>query len=459
MLEPTSAGPEGGASPVDSFDWEGLLGYIKERRVVPIVGPDVLLVKSEGRDMLLDQYLARRLAESLGLSVEKLPETPTVAWVAFEYLQGERRPQRIYNQLSSILAKSELAIPEALLQLAQITDFSLFVGTTFDSFLVQALAIARGQEPTSLAYSPNRGLEDLPPAGERRRFLPTVYQLFGKASSIPDYAVTEEDTLEFLHALQSVKQPANLFDVLRDSYLLLLGCRLPDWLARFFVRAMSRDRLLTTVYTREFVVDDTIRRDQNLVLFLKHYSTEVYTSGGVIDFVHELHRRWRKTQPAQAGAGRAATAESAAGIPEGFIFLSYAREDEDAVKELKGALDESGLDVWLDVRDIPPAADWDARIHEGIRRCSIFIPCLSRRAQSDQASYFRREWKAALERSKDFFGSSRRFIWPVAFDDLPLDATEIPVEFGKLQWARFSDPSSRKRLVDELRLEIRSIRR
>ena len=44
----------------------------------------------------------------------------------------------------------------------------------------------------------------------------SVFHLFGRYSNSPEYAVTEEDTLEFMHLLQSdVKRPQNLF---RDLY-------------------------------------------------------------------------------------------------------------------------------------------------------------------------------------------------------------------------------------------------
>ena len=38
--------------------WEELLGYIEDRRVITIVGSDLLEVEVDGSNILLDRYLA-----------------------------------------------------------------------------------------------------------------------------------------------------------------------------------------------------------------------------------------------------------------------------------------------------------------------------------------------------------------------------------------------------------------
>ena len=53
--------------------WDPLLESLEKRSVIPIVGPDLLQVEIDGTTMLLDQYIARRLAETYKLSVDSLP--------------------------------------------------------------------------------------------------------------------------------------------------------------------------------------------------------------------------------------------------------------------------------------------------------------------------------------------------------------------------------------------------
>jgi len=53
--------------------WEQLLHFIEEERVVPIVGRDVLTLNLDGRQVLLYDLLAERLAAKLGLPAEPSP--------------------------------------------------------------------------------------------------------------------------------------------------------------------------------------------------------------------------------------------------------------------------------------------------------------------------------------------------------------------------------------------------
>ena len=110
----------------------------------------------------------------------------------------------------------------------------------FDSLMVDALNQTRfGSEARTLelAFSPARA-DDLPREWSRAE-TPIVYHLLGKLSAAPEYAVTDEDVLEFVTSLQSeVRRPNLLFDELRGSHLLVIGAALPDWLARFFLSAL-----------------------------------------------------------------------------------------------------------------------------------------------------------------------------------------------------------------------------
>ena len=94
-----------------------------------------------------------------------------------------------------------------------------------------------------------------------------VFHLFGKLSAVPDYAVTEEDTLEFIHSLQNeTKRPQRLFDELNQAHLFIVGCSVTEWLARFFLRISRRDRLLLARGKTDIVADARVRDDAGLML-------------------------------------------------------------------------------------------------------------------------------------------------------------------------------------------------
>jgi hypothetical protein len=78
------------------------------------------------------------------------------------------------------------------------------VTTAFDSLLETTINEARfGGAPRTqtITYAPNNG-RDLE-TSKLSLITPTVFHLFGKLSASPSYAVSDEDLLEFLYALQS----------------------------------------------------------------------------------------------------------------------------------------------------------------------------------------------------------------------------------------------------------------
>jgi WD40 repeat protein len=58
-------------------------------------------------------------------------------------------------------------------------------------------------------------------------------------------------------------------------------------------------------------------------------------------------------------------------------FVSYAREDTAFVRTLCDALTRAGKEVWVDWEDIPPSADWRAKVHAGIEAASAVVVVLS----------------------------------------------------------------------------------
>ncbi len=197
----------------------------------------------------------------------------------------------LYSTLHAILSSTELATPQPLRQLAKIRGLKLFVSTTFDRFMQRALDEERfgGDSRTKArVYSLRTKVQDLP-CEPTALDVPLVFQIFGRSSTVADYAITDEDLLEFVHALQTVdRRPRMLFDAMRDYNLLVLGCSFPNWLTRFFVRALSDMRLLDPRDTLETIADDHTARDNDLLEFLRQCKVTVYDGGGTTQFVEEL---------------------------------------------------------------------------------------------------------------------------------------------------------------------------
>ena len=59
---------------LDDDAWDDLLNYIEERRVIPIVGPDLLRVETERGPRLLYEWLAEKLAAPLAVDATGLSQ-------------------------------------------------------------------------------------------------------------------------------------------------------------------------------------------------------------------------------------------------------------------------------------------------------------------------------------------------------------------------------------------------
>jgi hypothetical protein len=428
-----------------SFDddaWDDLLNYIEEKRVIPIVGPDLMRVQTDRGLRPLYDWLAEKLAARLSVDPAPLPQPLTLNDVVCAYLGQRGRREEAYTRLRSIMREVEFEPPPVLRQLTQITDFDLFVTTTFDPLLERAVNLERygGQQMAEvIAYAPNR-VADLPAErGQLKRAV--VYHMLGRLSASPTYVISDEDMLEFICALQSEHlTPEKLFHELEHNHLLLIGSDFSNWLARLFLRMAKRKRLSDPRDVGEVFADDHTLKDERLVAFLQQVSVRTRVYGGAEAFVAELHRRWVSRQ---GGASGVATGGSTPQrllppdreMPDNAIFISYAREDLPAVQRLKAAMDAAGLVTWFDLDRLEGGDDYDRKIHANIGRCTFFLPIVSANTQRRLEGYFRREWSYAVDRSRNI-ADGAVFILPVCIDDTPEDRALIPEKFRALHMTR-----------------------
>jgi hypothetical protein len=120
---------------LDDDAWEDLLDFIEERRVIPIIGPELLQVETESGPRLLYEWVAEKLALRLGVDTSQLRAPYSLNDVVCWFLATRGRREEAYTRLRGVFRDASFAPPPALRRLAQITDFDLFVTTTFDPLL------------------------------------------------------------------------------------------------------------------------------------------------------------------------------------------------------------------------------------------------------------------------------------------------------------------------------------
>src|SRR5262245_33772567 len=169
----------------DSKQWTKLLQAIAKGVVIPIVGRDLLRIQVNGSEQLLYEYLAAQLVSQLEVECET---SASIDQVVAAYLNASRRNRRedVYSKAYELISQlrdenGQIPVPEPFRKLASIEPLRLFVSTTVDSLLENALGSPADHV---FAYSTNSIPTDLPPDYSRSPNR-AVFHLFGRISDFP----------------------------------------------------------------------------------------------------------------------------------------------------------------------------------------------------------------------------------------------------------------------------------
>jgi hypothetical protein len=420
---------------------QSLTEALRTRGVVPVIGPDAVQVETQNPDgtRATVPFYELVTAELLQTYDVKLPAAPAgeggPTWLVHRAVaqivadRGDTSTERIRRSVSSIVKAVAQRCPVAPLldRLARLRAFDLFVSLTPDDLLVDALKRVHGEDAVEVvAYAPNADSSQAADMAPPRPGAVRVFFPLGRSATGTRLAVHEEDALEYLFKFQEdgTRRAPNLLTQLRSSDLLMLGCDLPDWLGRAFLRLANESRLSSPDKKMEFFAADA--RDPGLNGFLSRFNpnSSVFP-WSPLEFVAELE--------GFVGAQGGGTAlpppppppptvpARAAGTPGSgpTVFLSYASENGDAARQLANALVGLGFgDVWFDKRKLVAGDDWSDQIDEAIERCDFFLPVLSRQADARREGVFWEEWRKAVARAMRV---NDAFLLPVGIDELRPD--------------------------------------
>jgi hypothetical protein len=395
---------------------------IQENNVVPIIGSR-LLVGSDGQTSLPAQ-VATRLMNDHGkkpgeIALPPFREINEVVSQLKEEIDPVDLCDDVRRAIHAVINAKGFTMPEPIAQLAAIASFRHFVTLTPDDLLVRCLG-RRRCSVNEIIHSldpAERGGNDLPSDWQTRQGEVNVLYLFGKAHAESTFAIHDEDVLEYAHKVITDGRLTlkNILGVLHNKSLLLIGCNFPEWLSRFFLRAINRNRLGEN-YRRSWLIEQ-LKPEESFTYFLKSYGTgtEVLSDLSPIEFVAELYRRWMNEHGTAAEGPEAAVEES---VPRGtMFFISYSRQTDRARAEsLQQSLLKLGItenEVWFDRHSIEPGQNFRSRIFDGIRGCRYFLPLLSRSCDSRKEAFVFKEWEQAEAR----LPMNREFIFPIIVDN------------------------------------------
>lgn len=421
---------------MDEAGWKRLMDKIRENNVVPIIGSR-LLVGADGQTSLQAQ-VATRLMKDHGKQPEEiaLPPFREINEVVSQ-LKGKidllDLCDDVRRAIHAVIDAKDFRIPEPITQLAAVASFRFFVTLTPDDLLARCLKLKQRRPVNEIIHSldpADQEGNDLPDNWKTRQGEVNVLYLFGKAHAESTFAIHDEDVLEYAHKVITDGRLTlkRFLGVLHDKSLLLIGCNFPEWLSRFFLRAINRSRLAEK-YRRSWLIEQ-LKPEESFTCFLSSYGTgtEVLSDLSPVEFVAELHRRWMDEHGAAAQKPEPPAEES---VPRGtMFFISYSRQTDQARAEsIRQSLLKLGVtenEVWFDRHSIEPGDDYQRDILDGIRNCRYFLPLLSQSSNNRENAFVFKEWRQANKRLEV---ENRTFLFPVIVDSdfTPARFTVTPV--------------------------------
>lgn len=434
--------------------WTQLLAVVSKGTVVPVVGEGLLQLPDTAGTTLY-RALAERFAALVDIKMDPA-EAGNLSATIRQHPEFRNDPHDVYQELGQEYEAWNPAVPEPLRKLARIRHFNLFVTTTFDTLLERALNEERfGGQPLTevIVYSPKSVPDDRQVAEKLASGRVVVFQLFGNYTTPLQYALTDGDMVEYMHALQSAEyRPKRMLSELFDRPLLFVGNSFPDWLTRMFLRLVRKTSLDHREVPKQYLANAKAIEDPLLRSFLTHFATntELVEGSDPVGFVDELSARWQERFGQQtAPAAPAATPGGARPMRKNAIFISYCATDgagnptRDArvALAIRDALEARGLDVWLDRDQLHGGDEYERKIERYINTCALFMPLISRTTESREDGFFRKEWSWALRKLPDFTGSGRQFLFPVVIDHIDPYQAKVPDEFKRVQFTPLDDPA------------------
>lgn len=437
---------------INDRNWELLMSAVDEKRVVPIIGENLIQVVTEEGRMNIREYVLAKLAPKLGVSeFQNFSQVEDVIRDNNARTRNAGDVTDIYYEIYEVLKYAEISVPDFVVKMFSNCDFPLILTTSYANGLDKAL-----QLPSSKICVYNKNMSSDVSKADILSNTSVLYYLFGKLGITKrSFKVTEDDLLDYLHCWHNNDtRPLNLSEFLSDKFLLVLGCNYPNWLFRFFWHSIRNFTIVPSTPEMQGVVTVAANKDEDLMTFLSRVQTSVYRNAE--DFITEFITRYssRHSTDRTSSGYAIPTIDQGAATNSFDIFISYAEEDFDKAHQVAEHFNRLGASVWFDKDRLTIGENYETTIKDMITNCKRFVPILSKTTLIQGRRFFKREWSWAKEESE--YRLSEPYISPIVIDDInPFIESAIPSKFTKESHIiRFDDPE----FENQVKKLIRSFR-
>ncbi len=126
------------------------------------------------------------------------------------------------------------------------------------------------------------------------------------------------------------------------------------------------------------------------------------------------------------------------------VFLSYASEDKNVVKEFYDFFAEMGFDPWMDTEKLLPGVNWEKEITSALNTANVVVIFISKHSVRKR-SFVTREANEAVANLR-YKKADDIYIIPVL-----LDQSEVPSEIsGRAQFINISAPAAKHKIATSI---------
>jgi len=434
----------------NKIELKKIVKFICEKKVIPIIGEELLQVES---NLMFDVCSKWIEILEIELDISRL-EPISLEKVAFEILKKNIRLEAddLANTLDEVFENYTFSSPDLIQLLTKIEDFKLYITTTVDPFLEYSIKKIRYNDDmeknnNSIIVNKLNELKDLNLNNELNKIEnPLLYYLFGKVNFNPDFVISEEDRLEFMHKIFKSNDLSKLLYELSNNNILIIGSLYSNWLARFFIRFLRNDRLSDSSRlgrNTTWIVGQSMSTDEQLCQFCTSplcNNYKIIKTNNISVFINKLYEEWEKRAFKEKGAVKNFSLENdQIDSNKPFVFLSYCREDEKIAKKIHNQLNKNGIQVWFDNKDLPPGAKFKNEIIDKINHCTLFCVLISENTERlrNKRRFFMRESYEASEIIKSM-NEDMPFIVPIVTSK-NIDLQRIPDAFKSANYIYLDD--------------------
>lgn len=367
-----------------AFNWNSFVHDVVNGKYILVLGSEIMLSKDTNKEcngdsstLVLNDVKEALIAEG-NLSKEKQLEN--FSHLACSHSNIDNHIRESVNQRLEFLVDE---MEPLLVELIKTKHFRVVLTTTFDPYINELMESVWGKGNVRIMSIYNKvqdGNFDFPEYVHddiTNPVQPTVYYIFGKAFNIeekPRFVVSDNDAIEVISKWMGKGAPEKFLEYIRSKRMLALGCEFDDWFFRFFWYSLHGSVNNLTKGEVAISYNPCSEIDKKLKSYLD--GQRIFFSPDARLFLKEAMLHFNEYDAFEQVINKR---------QEGEIFLSYAFEDADIVKKLFFRLQESGLKVWLDNRELKGADDYEKKIPVAISRCRVFMPILSGQTQKDIA--------------------------------------------------------------------------